>query len=237
MKHFVLLMGLIIGLSINPALASTSTGQYASKQELRAFDKLQQHIFEAERKTGTDAELLTALLSIESTMGIDTRNKHSKVRGVMQYTDRQWRYDVKRFHKQLGLSANASVNNPRAAILVTAAALADNKAYLERRTNRTITSGDLYMAHFVGLYGAEKILKGKSSASVSRYVTLHKGNGKRYHVKGKVATVAQFRAKLNNLVKDEKGKYTTALNQVRLDNVMEQLANNRYHNQVVAVNY
>lgn len=237
MKQFVILMGLILGLSINPALASTSTNQYASKQELTAFNKLQQHIFEAERKTGTDAELLTALLSIESTMGTDTHNPHSKVRGVMQYTQRQWRNDVKRFHKQLGLSANVSATNPRAAILVTAAALADNKAYLERKTNRTITSGDLYMAHFVGLYGAEKILKGKSSASVGRYVTLHKGNGKRYHVKGKVATVAQFRAKMNNLVKGEKSKYSTALNQVRLDNVMAQLARNSYHDQVVAINY
>lgn len=219
-KQFIIILGVLLSLSAMPSMASVSTGTTAHPIEIKGFNNLKSYIFEAERKTGVSAELLTALLSIESTMGTDTKNPHSKVKGVMQHTNRTWRADLKKYHKQLGLSANASVNDPRASILVAAAALADNKVYLERRTGRTISNGDLYMSHFVGLGGAERILKGKSAKPISQYVALSKGNGKRYHVKGKVATVAQFRAKMNGLVKQETRKYTTALNQSRLDNLI-----------------
>lgn len=223
-KSILITLGVVFSLMGAPALASTSTAHPA---EIKGFNKLKDYIFEAERKTGTSAELLTALLSVESTMGHNTVNRHSSARGVMQYTSKTWRADLKKYHKQLGLSANASVTNPRAAILVTAAALADNKVYLQRKTGRTISNGDLYMTHFVGLGGAEKILRGESTTRVSKLVTVHKKNGKRYHVKGKVATVAQFRAKMNTLIKNETRKYAVALDQSRMDNLMTALSNNK----------
>lgn len=223
LKSFIILLGVVFSLTCTPAMATVSTGA-AHPTEIKGFNKLKGYIFEAEQRTGTSAELLTALLSIESTMGNHTVNPSSSARGVMQYTSKTWRADLKKYHKELGLSANASVTNARAAILVAAAALADNKQYLERVTGRTISSGDLYMSHFVGLGGAVKILKGKSSTQVSRLVAVHSKNGKRYHVKGKVATVAQFRAKMNGLIKNETRKYTVALNQSRLDNLMVALS-------------
>ena len=219
-KQFLLILGVVFSLLAGPSLASVSTGTVAHPTEIKGFNNLKPYIFEAERKTGVSAELLTALLSIETTMGTDTRNPYSNVKGVMQHTNKTWRANIKKFHKQLGLSANASVHNARASILVAAAALADNKVYLQKRTGKSISNGDLYISHLVGLGGAERILKGKSTSSISKYIALRNGNGKHYHVKGKIATVAQFRAKMNGLVKQETRKYITALDQSRLDNLM-----------------
>ena len=206
----------IIGVIPNIASASSSTS------DAKAFSKLQQHIFEAERKTGVKAELITAIASIESRMGRNTNNKL----GVMQYTSRTWRSDLRKHRKQLGLSANASARNPRANILVGAAALADNKTYLERKTRKKITPGDVYMSHFLGLYGAESVIKGKPNAPISRYVKLHKGNYRLYRINGKIATVSQFRAKMNSYVKREQQRYQTTLNRKRMDHFMLALQRN-----------
>lgn len=196
------------------------------QQQLVALNKLKAHILEAERKTGVDATFIAAVLSIESNMGQNTKNPYSKVKGAMQYTNRTWNADRKKYAKQLGLPANVSVHNVRANILIGSAALADNRRYLEKVSGKKATPGDMYMAHFLGLGGAASVMKGKPNAPISRYVKLSKGNGNMFYVKGRVATVAQFRMKMNAKVANHGERYDVALNQHRADQFFVSIANN-----------
>ena len=215
MKRFITLFLLgLLGLSTNPANAMVSTEHV----EYKAYSKLRHSILEASQKTGTKTNTLIGLIGIESTMGLHTANRTSSARGVAQHTSRQWRADLQKHHKQLGLSANASVHNPRASILVTAAALADNRAYLESHTGLKVTDGDLYASWLVGLDGAARILKGKPNAPISRYVKLSRGNGKMFYRHGRVMTVKEFRAAMQNRMQSEAMKYVTAYEGVHTTN-------------------
>jgi len=101
--------------------------------------------------------------------------------------------------------------------LIGAAGLAENRGYLERQTRRAVSDGDVYMSWFVGLYGAEKILKGNPNAKISKYIKITKGNWALFSVNGKIATVSQFRAKMNGIIKSHKTQVSHLVNQTKLD--------------------
>lgn len=214
---FILIMG------ISSAFASVSTSQ----SDYHYFNKQKTYIFEASKLTGISPELVTAIGSIESGLGRNKVNQYSKVKGVMQTTKRTYNSNLKKHHERLGLSPNASIKNDRANILVATAALADNKRYLEKVTNKEITDGDVFISHLVGLGGAAKIIKGKPNAPISRYITLHKGNMRLYTDKGRVLTVAQFRRSMDRLVKKESAKYAVVINQNKLDRLITAVAYNQ----------
>lgn len=220
-KSFILGM-LIMMVGMGAALASYSV-QPLSKADAKAYAKIEKYVIEAESLTGESAELVSAVLLKESRFGQNTVNPYSNVKGAMQYTNRQWRNDVHLHAKRLGLSAKSSVHDKRANILIGAAGLAENRSYLERKTKRAISDGDVYMSWFVGLYGAEKILKGNDNAKISKYVKLTKGNWNMYTVNGKVATVKQFRNKMNQLVNNNKKKVSYLVNQSKMDNFIIKL--------------
>lgn len=219
------IVGLIALFILGTAYASASTS--TQKTDYHYFNKQKHYIMEASHVSGISPELITAIGSKESGLGRNTKNPYSKVAGVMQMTPRTFKSTLKKHHQKLGLSANASIRNDRTNILVGSVGLADNKRYLESVTGKKITDGDVYISHLVGLGGATAILKGKANAPISRYITLHKGNWNMYTEKGRVLTVAQFRGKMNNLVKRESAKYTVAINQSKLDRLVMTVAYNQ----------
>lgn len=227
MRSFILGM-LLVMTGMASAYASYSTAP-VTKADAKAYAKIENYVLEAENKTGVDANLIAAILMIESNFGANTHNPYNPhVGGAMQHSRNQWRSDVKKHSQHLGLSAKVSVNNKRASILIGAAGLADNRAYLEQRTRRNVTDGDVYMSWFVGLYGAERIMKGSPNAKISKYVRITKGNWKLYTVNGKIATVQQFRNKMNSLVSNTKNKVDNLVDQTRMDNFVQQF--NEGHN-------
>ena len=223
-----IILGALLGLcSLTTAYASYS-GPGISKADAKAYAKIGQYVLEAEQKSGTSADLLTAVLYIESNFGNNVHNKYSSVKGAMQYSDRQWRNDLKKHASKMGVSAKSSVHNKRANILVGAAGLAENRKYLESKVHRPVSDGDVYMSWFVGLYGAEKILKGKPNAKVSKYVRISRGNGNMFSVNGKVATVAQFRAKMNAKIKHNKQQTADLVNHSKYEQLVKQLQSGEY---------
>ncbi len=217
-KHSVLIIALAFAGS---AVASVST----TPNELAYFNKQKHNIAEASDKTGVSMELLTAVGSKESGLGRAKLNRSSGTRGVMHFKPSTWRAELKRHHRSLGLSAKADVMNDRANILVSAAALAENKHILTQKLGYVPTNGDVYMTHLMGFNGALKVLKGKPNAPISRYVKLYRGNYSLTHTRGgRVMTVREFRQAMNQLIKKESARYQLALNQARLDYVMAQLA-------------
>jgi len=225
-KSFIL--GALLGLCSLTAAHASYSGPGISKADAKAYAKIGQYVLEAEQKSGTSADLLTAVLYIESNFGNNVHNKYSSVKGAMQYSDRQWRNDLKKHASKMGVSAKSSVHNKRANILVGAAGLAENRKYLESKVHRPVSDGDVYMSWFVGLYGAEKILKGKPNAKVSKYVRISRGNGSMFSVNGKVATVAQFRAKMNAKIKHNKQQTADLVNHSKYEQLVKQLQSGEY---------
>lgn len=220
MKNIILSFFLIMMTGMGAALASTSA---PTSQDIKYFKKQQSHILEASKLTGINPELITAIASKESKMGRLPYNRASGAAGVMHMVPRTFSSARSKFHKQLGLSANVSVTNDRANILLATAALADNKRYLKSITNKPITDGDIYATHFLGLGGAAAVIKGDPNAPISRYVKLYRSNMSMYTQNGRVLTVSQFRKRMNNIVDVESTRYAMALNQYRLDDLMKTL--------------
>ena len=160
-KTFILGM-LITVLAMSTATASVSTKKL-TQADAKAYAKIDQYILEAEAKTGVSADLITTIAFMESNFNDRAVNKVSKVKGVLQYSKRQWNNDRKLHAAKLGLSAKSSVHDKRANILIGAAGLANNRKYLQRKLGREVTDGELYMTWRVGLYGAERILKANNN--------------------------------------------------------------------------
>ena len=133
-------------------------------------------------------------------------------------------HELKTHHKALGLSSNVSIMNDRANILVGAMGMATDKAYLERTTGKRLTDGDVYMSRFVGRYGAKAILKGNPNAPISRYIKVDNRNGSLYTVNGRIATVKEFRAKMQRLITKEADRYQDVVNQARFDAFVSNIA-------------
>ena len=228
----IILGSLLVMTGMGTSYASYSTT--ATTADAKAYAKVENYIFEAEEKTGVDANLISAVAMIESQFGKYTNNPYNhNVGGVMQHSRKQWNADVKKHSKKLGLSAKVSVNNKRASILVGAAGLADNRSYLEQHSKKAVTDGDVYISWLVGLYGTEKILNGNPHAKISKYIRVTKGNWALYTVNGKIATVQQFRSKINHMVNTTKGKVDALANNGRMNNLVAKTSEeNNARNQI-----
>lgn len=211
-NKIILTLIMVFTLGVTTAAEASRSANKQQMSDRQAFNAVKRHIYEAEKKTGLRSGVITSILSIESNMGRNTNNPRSKVKGAMQYRASTWRSDLNKHHQKLGLSKNASVKDPRASILVASAAILDNKEYLEKKTKKRITDGDLYMSQLVGLYGAEKVLKGKPNESIAKYIRISAGNQRLMTNKGKPLTVQQFRNKLNQEVKHHERRYVMSLN-------------------------
>lgn len=205
-------------LSIGLAEASVSTA------DIKYFEKQRHNILEASDRTGISPDLITAIAFKESGLGRDKYNRGSGTMGVMQFTRTTWRTSLKANHKELGLPSNVSVYNDRANILIGSADLAMNKAILTKALKRRPTDGELYMTHLIGLGGTLKILQGKPNAPISRYVKLYPGNRALTHSKGRPLTVVKFKERLNYVIGESSRPFLMAINQARLDDMMQRLA-------------
>lgn len=231
----ILLLLTMFFTSIASASYSTPSKSRAVNPKVGQFLKHKETIIEASQLSGMSVESITAIASHESGIGLNTKNPHSNVKGVMQFTDRTWNSERKQFAKTAGLPANVSVHNPRANILIGSMGMAEDKAYLQKHTKvKQVTDGDVFMSRFVGRYGATKILNGDPNAPISKYVKLAKGNGGMYYVKGRVVTVKEFRQKMDNIMTKEKNIHRKQLNQTKLDMFMVGLANDRPADLVLA---
>ncbi len=143
---------------------------------------VQTAIAAASRKTGIDFNYLLGQAQVESGLKADARAGTSSATGLYQFIEQSWLGVVKQHGAEHGLSwaadsikqtstgryvvsdpaARSAILNlrsdPQTASLMAAEHAADNKASLEDSLGRPATGTDLYMAHFLGLGGADKFL-------------------------------------------------------------------------------
>jgi hypothetical protein len=139
-------------------------------------------IKQAASSTGTSFEYLLATAKMESNFNPTAGASTSSARGLFQFIDQTWLGTVKEAGAQLGYgnyadaitkssSGSYSVSDPaaRSAILklrddpATASAMAgvltqSNSFKLTGKIGRRPTDGELYMAHFMGVGGAAKLI-------------------------------------------------------------------------------
>lgn len=212
MKSFLL----FIMLSMVSAIATASVGAkptaYTEKVMFERFDGMKKHFYEASLKSGMAMEDIVAFASIESGIRSNVRNgSGSSATGVLQYTNRTWKQDRKRYHKELGLPANVDVKNPRANLLIGATSLVKTKEFLIEKSHLTMDTvrvGDLYMSHFLGENGAVRVLNAKSGTPMNQLYTISKGNRPLfYKPNGQVRTAREFRQHMDYLIKRERAFY------------------------------
>jgi hypothetical protein len=132
---------------------------------------------------GIDAGYLLAVAALESSFDADARATGTTARGLYQFTEDTWLRVVKVFGTKHGLAehaaaivvaANGSVSLPEETVRKTvmelrsdpalAAAMAaelalDNKTRLERLLGRPVSTGELYLAHFLGVTSASRMIQ------------------------------------------------------------------------------
>lgn len=205
----LVLMG---SLSVAHASVGANPNDYTKKVMSERFNKVKADLYYASKTTGMDMGDLTAIASIESDLKSSARSKHSSASGMLGYTKGTWVAHRKAYHNQVGVSSSARVSNPRANLLIGASSLMDSKRYLAERTHLSesqIKLGDQYMAHFLGLDLAVKVLNSSSNTSMSRLVRITSKGNQNLFVKpnGKVRTAREFRTFLNNIVERERAAY------------------------------
>lgn len=149
---------------------------------LNAPGRVQSAIATASRKTGVDFTYLLGQAQVESSLRPDARAATSSATGLYQFIDQSWLATVKKHGAEHGLGWAADAisqgangrfyvsdtatrsyilklrQDPEIASLMAAEHAADNKAQLEAQFGRQMGGADLYMAHFLGLGGAQKFL-------------------------------------------------------------------------------
>jgi hypothetical protein len=158
---------------------SSSATQAAGIDPSRA--RIAGAIKQAANSTGTSFEYLLTTAKMESNFNPSAKASTSSARGLFQFIDQTWLGTVKEAGAQLGYgnyadaitksSGSYSVSDPaaRTAILklrddpAAASAMAgvltqSNSFKLTGKIGRRPTDGELYMAHFMGVGGAAKLI-------------------------------------------------------------------------------
>jgi hypothetical protein len=163
--------------ALSMATSAVSAGGYDISGEVLAG------IRKASGETGVDFGYLMAQAAKESSFNPTAKAGSSSAAGLYQFVEQTWLSVVRKHGAEHGLGALAEkikfadggglrVNDPairkqildlrrdpEVAAIMAAEHAADNKAILESKLNRPVDATDLYLAHFLGVTGAQKFLR------------------------------------------------------------------------------
>lgn len=149
---------------------------------LNTKDRITAAIHAASQSTGTNFDYLLRTALRESNLNPTAAAKTSSARGLFQFIDTTWLMTVKEDGPAFGLQNQASAiektadgqyvvrdpqvraqilklrDNPEVAAVMAGAFSRRNAAEIESVLGRTPTSGELYIAHFLGANGAKRFL-------------------------------------------------------------------------------
>jgi hypothetical protein len=169
------------------------TGVQAEPLHQKGWDKNKTVLVRASRDSGVPLGRLTTFASVESGIGENNLNRHSKASGMMQFTRSTWKTQVKQHARKYGLSRNVSRGNAYASAVIGAEYIKFNEQFLADRLHRPISDADIYIAYLLGPDKAAKVLKANPSHRVTRYVNVSRGNYSLFYHKNRPMTIAEFR--------------------------------------------
>ena len=132
----------------------------------------------AAERTGVDFNALYNTARLESGFNPSAKAKTSSATGLFQFIDSTWLQMLRRHGPAHGISglpaaqALALRKDPGVSSLMAAEHMADNAQALEAGIGRPASQTDLYLAHFLGLGGAMRFLRGMATAPGSAGATI-----------------------------------------------------------------
>jgi hypothetical protein len=127
----------------------------------------------AAKASGVDFGYLLETAKRESALDPSAKNPTSSATGLFQFTDETWLATVERYGAKHGVSTEgldrkgilALRKDPETSARMAGELTRENAAILEKKLGRPATSGELYMAHFMGPSEAAKLAQAASSGS------------------------------------------------------------------------
>ncbi len=155
-------------------VVSSSTKQ---PSEVKGWDKakpiVKDSITNAATKTGTNETTLAQMAAIESGFGRNTTNPTSTARGTFQIVQGTWN-QVVNTGQVPGVPPGTSfseANDPEKNALVAATLMKQNQRAIAKTAGVSdptkVSAGDTYMAHFLGVGGAQAVIGSDESGSGS----------------------------------------------------------------------
>ncbi|MER9436703.1 hypothetical protein NKJ04_17570 [Mesorhizobium sp. M0618] len=136
---------------------------------------LDQTVREAQASGNPIESVTNKIIGVESSGRADAQNPNSSAGGLGQFTDRTWLNTVKRYRPDvagtmtddqiLAMKKNTTPEGKAFQKDMTSALTTENAGFLQSR-GLPVTEGNIYLAHFAGQGGAEKLLKADPNASV-----------------------------------------------------------------------
>jgi hypothetical protein len=163
-------------MSVDTSNATATAGVHSSRAQIAGAIK------QAANTTGTSFEYLLATAKMESNFNPKAAASTSSARGLFQFIDQTWLGTVKEAGTQLGYGKYADAigkspsgyysvsdpaartaimklrDDPDAASSMAAVLTQSNSFKLTGKIGRRPTDGELYMAHFMGVGGAAKLI-------------------------------------------------------------------------------
>jgi hypothetical protein len=163
-------------MAVDPSSATATTGVDPSRVRIAGAIK------QAASTTGTSFEYLLATAKMESNFNPTASASTSSARGLYQFIDQTWLGTVKEAGAQLGYGKYADAiarspsgsysvsdpaardeimklrDDPAAASSMAAVLTQSNSFKLTGKIGRRPTDGELYMAHFMGVGGAARLI-------------------------------------------------------------------------------
>lgn len=190
MRYILPMLIALVTLVSTPAQAYNSTTGWSSQSRT---------IVLAAERVGVDATTLSAIGWIESRFNPRAVNRHTQATGMFQYKSSTWRSHTKRYGSAYGLTPSSKRTNALANATMAAIDLKRHQDALRRTLGRPPVPGEQYMAHWLGLGGAKRILTapGARSAAAMFPAAAAKNKALFYTTKGKPRTVRQLRDYVN----------------------------------------
>ena len=178
----------------------------------------------ASQATGVDFGFLMKTAGRESSFNPRARASTSSAAGLFQFVDQTWLSTLKQHGSKHGYARYADLISkgsdgrfrvadgearravmdlkldPHAASLMAGEMAADHAAYLKGRVGREPTSGELYVAHFLGPAGSAKLIRAAESqpgaSAASLFPDAARANKTIFYREGRAATVGEVYANL-----------------------------------------
>jgi hypothetical protein len=178
----------------------------------------------ASEATGADFGFLMRTAARESGYNPGARAPSSSAAGLFQFVEQTWLGALKRHGAKHGYAGYADLihergdgrmsvsggdakkavlalrMDPRAASLMAGELATENSAYLKGRVGREPTSGELYIAHFLGAKGSAELIEARQSrpgvSAAALFPEAASANPAIFYRDGRAASVAEVYASL-----------------------------------------
>lgn len=134
---------------------------------IQGIPEVERALVSAASVTGVDPGVLYRIAKVESSLNPSAKAKTSSATGLFQMTRPTWRRMVKQHGAALGITLD-DIADPEANAIMAGMLAKENQQRLENALNRPIDAGELYVAHFMGGAGAQKLLTANPDARAAK---------------------------------------------------------------------